>query len=117
MKRYLKAALPLAAACLLAGCEPGADDMKEAAHRNPQFQAMLMMVMPPGTRDVRAGLERFKQNAVVEKSGCVSATNAPGYVCDFRWGQKQPNGSTRFGNPLKGRFYKADNGWQVEIAK
>jgi hypothetical protein len=117
MNRYIKAALPLAAACLLAGCEPGADDIKEAVHRSPDFQAMLLLVMPPGTRNAQTGLEQFKAKAVIEKSSCAQAQNAPGYVCDFRWGQKQADGSTRFGNPMKGRFFKSGDQWQVELAR
>ena len=96
---------------LLAGCsgEPGSGDILEALNANPKFQMTLAMLA--GGRG-QAALDQIRQNGVVEKSGCKEAQGAPGYVCDFRWGTKGPDGNVRYGNPTKGRFFK--NGRRLE---
>ncbi|CAN5386433.1 hypothetical protein BH10PSE6_BH10PSE6_33290 [soil metagenome] len=52
---------------------------------------------------------------VVDKASCVAAKDAPGHVCDFRWGPKGPDGVVRYGSPTKGRFFKTGADWQVDL--
>jgi hypothetical protein len=112
-------ALAVSCALGLAGCsgEPGASDIKEAAHRNPQFVMMVAMSANMGGRGGDAQVRQVLDKAVVEKSSCATAQGAPGYVCDFRWGAPQPGGGHQFGQPVKGRFYKTGSEWNVEFAQ
>jgi hypothetical protein len=94
--------------------------MLDALNANPNFAASLLMVvgMSGPTRSnaqVEAEVAKLKSAGVVEKAGCAGAQNAPGYVCDFKWGSKQPGGGTNWGQPMKARFYRSGNAWAVEI--
>ncbi|MBN9050372.1 MAG: hypothetical protein J0H78_12975 [Rhizobiales bacterium] len=94
--------------------------MLEALYSNQNFAATLLMVvgMSGATRSnaqVEAEVAKLKASGVVEKSGCAAAQNAPGYVCDFKWGSKQPSGGTNWGQPMKARFFKSGSAWAVEI--
>ena len=111
-----------AVALLLSGCfggEPSAADMNGALGRNAEFRQLLMTLVALGQsripiRSANQGHEEILKAGVVEKSGCVPAQNAPGYVCDFRWGPKAPDGTVYYGNPIKGRFFKVDGAWYVD---
>ena len=94
------------------GGEPSADEMAEAFRDNPRFQQALMVTLPaPGA------MQQALKTLVAEKSGCKAAQGEPGYVCDGRFGSKQPNGTVRWGEPLKGRFYKVDGKWVVDLQR
>jgi hypothetical protein len=108
--------LPLA--CLLAACEPSADNMREATYKNEKFQFMLALLAggnPRPGQSPDAAVEEMKRNGVIDKSACSEAQGAPGYICDYRWGQRQANGSVQYGTPVKGRFFKSGDGWNLDI--
>jgi len=109
----MKKIMALALALLLAACsgEPGEGDIREAVFKNAAFRMSLGM-MVGGV----AAMETTMKSGSIEKSSCVSAQGAPGYVCDFRIGFKQPNGSVMFGTPLQGRFFKSGGNWDVELS-
>lgn len=122
MPQVMRSGLLLTLALLLSACsdEPGNEDMLQATHANPKFQMMLGLVAgnnPQFRRNPDAAMNEMKRNAVIEKSGCAQAQGAPGYVCDYRWGQRQPDGAVQYGNPLKGRFFKVGNAWAVEFVE
>jgi hypothetical protein len=103
---------PAIASVLLAGCsgEPNSDDILQALNADPKFQMTLGMLAGS-----QANLDAVKKNGVVEKSGCKDAQGAPGYVCDFRWGTKGPDGKIHYGNPMRARLFKASQGWAGEF--
>lgn len=106
-------------ALLLASCssEPGASDMRDALHRNPKFQATVLLLggIPALQGGKAASAEEIVKRSVVEKSACTPAHGMPGYMCDFRWGQARPEGGVQFGPPAKGRFFRTGDGWAVEM--
>jgi len=110
MKRHVLP--PVFAALLLAGCsgEPSSDDILQALNTDPKFQMTLGMLAGS-----QANLDAMKKNGVVEKSGCKEAQGAPGYVCDFRWGTKGPDGKVRYGSPMRARLFKTSQGWAGEF--
>lgn len=115
MSRRLSLAAMLAAA-LLSGCsgEPGESDIREALQRNQMVVFGLSgMFFDPGNRnaDTSAMARKFLGEATVKIDGCSTAQSAPGFVCDFRLGRLDGAGLTP---PMKGRFFKADDGWQFE---
>jgi len=116
-KAWRRVYAPLLLGVLLSGCssEPGTEDMLAAMNNNPKFQATLILATDPRAANPEAAIARLKNSGVIEKSGCAQAQGAPGYVCDFRWGSRQPDGTVRYGTPLKGRFYKSGSGWAVEF--
>jgi len=110
MKR--RSILSAFAALLLAGCsgEPNSDDIMQALNADAKFQMTLAMLAGS-----EANLAAMKKNGVVEKAGCKDAQGAPGYVCDFRWGTKGPDGKTHYGNPMRARLFKTSQGWAGEF--
>jgi hypothetical protein len=100
----------------LAACsgEPSATDMLAALNENPKFVVTLGLIAGLGGGNP-AQVNALKDSGVVDKSGCVAAQGSPGYVCDFRWGSKQPDGTIRYGAPAKARFFKTEGGWAAEI--
>jgi hypothetical protein len=90
--------------------------MLEALNSSQQFQqvlALLTMDMRGRVSDVT--LNDLKRRGVVEKSSCAAAQGTPGYVCDFRWGTRQPDGSIQYGTPMKARFFKVSGDWKMEL--
>lgn len=120
MRKGLRGVVAVAALAL-SGCsgEPSAGDMMSAVEGHPQIRASIgLMVM--GDRRWRSpeeGVAAMMKTASVEKASCVAAQGSPGSVCDFRLGFKQPDGKTSYGPPAKGRFFKAANGWAVELMR
>jgi hypothetical protein len=119
--RKSKAAVAVLACGLLAGCsgDPSADDMLKAVQANEHFRASLMflaMAADP-SRSPDEAVTTLMKNSVVVNSGCAAAQGAPGFMCDFRWGARQPDGKVQFSPPAKGRFFKSGDGWAVEIAR
>jgi hypothetical protein len=114
MHMKLRVLLPALAGLMIAGCsgEPGTGDILQALNAHPKFQMTLAML---GGGRSPSELEDIKKNGVIEKSGCKEAQGAPGYVCDFRWGSKGPDGQLRYGNPTKGRFFKTGGVWSAEF--
>jgi hypothetical protein len=103
------AALALAVGACFGG-EPSESDMAEAMRNNIKIQQAVMLSLPaPGA------MEQALKTAVAEKSACKAAQGEPGYVCDFRFGSKQTNGTVRWGEAAKGRFYKVDGKWAVDL--
>jgi len=104
--------VPALSGLLLAGCsgEPSASDILTALNADPKFQMTVAMLAGN-----QSNLDAIKKNGVVEKSACKEAQGAPGYVCDFRWGTKAPDGAVRYGNPMRARFFKTGNGWGGEF--
>lgn len=94
------------AAIGLAGCdsEPNETDMRSALGRIPLLVEMVKAF---------AGGDVTKTK--VEKYSCVTARDAPGYVCDFRWGMPKGSNSFEYGVPQKRRFYKAADGWMIDV--
>jgi hypothetical protein len=115
MLRIFKSVATTGLALGLAGCwggEPSESDMREALHKNPRFTGLVILLGGIGSE---ARLREVMKNDRVEKSGCVEAGSAPGYICDARWGPTLPNGEVRYGNPFKARFFKSGDGWAVEL--
>jgi hypothetical protein len=107
----------LAGALVLTGCsgEPSESDMIQAINAHDRFRLTIVAtLMARGVAEADAKTI-FRENSRIEKSGCVQAQGMPGFVCDFRWGLKQPDGSVNFLNPAKGRFFKSGNGWAAEL--
>jgi hypothetical protein len=125
----------LSASLAVAGCfgsgEPGANDILEALRRNEQFRAAVIASAPVtirresgdtkvmGFEEMRkqqetAGAEMLKR-MTVEQTACAVAQGAPGFVCDFRLGLPDANGALQ-PRPAKGRFFKANDGWQYSPA-
>jgi hypothetical protein len=119
--RKWKSATALLACALLVGCsgEPNADDMLKAIQANEQFRASLMFLAMAAdrSRSPDEAVTALMKNSLVEKSGCVAAQGAPGFMCDFRWGARQPDGKAQLSPPAKGRFFKLGDSWAVEIAR
>jgi hypothetical protein len=109
----------LAAAALLGGCfggEPSEKEMAQALHDNPKFQAtVLIMAGLQRNANAEKTLAEIRKVGTVEKSACKEAQGSPGYVCDFRWGPKRPDGGVAYGAPMKGRFYKSGDAWSVDL--
>lgn len=104
------------AALLLSGCsgEPGESDIRRALERNEMliFSLSGMFFDPKNRNADTSGMARkLLREATVKIDGCASAANAPGFVCDFRFAKADGNG---YAPPMKGRFFKADDGWQYE---
>lgn len=76
---------------------------------------MLMGGMPNLQGGRAANADDIVKRSFVEKSACSAAQGAPGFVCDFRWGQKQPDGNVQYGSPIKGRFFMTGDGWAVDL--
>lgn len=94
--------------------------MNEAMRRNAQFRQVLVQMVATGNvafafRDPLQGSDELLKMGVVDKASCVAAKDAPGHVCDFRWGPKGPDGVVRYGSPTKGRFFKTGADWQVDL--
>lgn len=100
---------------LLSGCsgEPGEPDIRDALARNQQTMMGLTMLFagPRGDSNAEAKAKSFIREAAIKVDGCVAAQNAPGFVCDFRMGQP---GGQQMGPPMKARFFKSGNGWDLE---
>lgn len=108
-------------ALFLAGCfsgEPSTTDMANALHGNQGFRQGVVLLMEMGDRLTRTrtahDVDAFLKTGVVEKIGCSAAQGVPGYVCDFKWGIRQPNGSVSFSPPAKARFFKGSGGWNMD---
>jgi hypothetical protein len=119
--RKWKGATALLACGLLTGCsgDPSADDMLKAVQANERFRTSLIflaMATDP-SRSPDEAVTTLMKSSVVEKSGCAAALGAPGFICDFRWGARQPDGKAQLSPPAKGRFFKSGDGWAVEIAR
>lgn len=108
----LRFIVPAIAGLLLSGCsgEPSANDILQALNADPKFQVTLAMLTGG-----QSSVDAIKKSGVIEKSGCKEAQGAPGYVCDFRWGTKGPDGTVRYGNPMRGRLFKTSSGWSGEF--
>jgi hypothetical protein len=89
--------------------------MLEAVNANPKFQISIAMMAGLAGRGSPAAIDQIKARGVIEKSGCSAAQGAPGYVCDFRWGTRLPDGSIQYGAPMKGRFFKTGDSWTAEF--
>lgn len=105
----------MAMTVLLSGCsgEPSESDVRAAIERNPMMiMGLSALFFDPRKRsaDTGAAAQKFLREAVVQIDGCAAARNAPGYVCDFRIGPT----SAKMTPPMKGRFFKASDGWQFE---
>lgn len=115
MRTALKTALATAMAFGLAGClsgEPGEADILQALQGNGQFMMILSMSAGPRASDTAA--QDMMRNAKIRKSECVRPADRPGYVCDFQVG-RTVFGNTNYGPPMRGRFFKTDTGWAVEL--
>ena len=102
----------------LAGCgdgSPSESNMKQALRDNQKFMTGLMFLMAAqGHRDGEKAAGEAMTQAVLDKSGCAQAQGAPGFICDFRLGQKTDSG-VQYGPPGKGRFFKSGDGWAMEL--
>lgn len=104
---------------LLSGCfggEPSEKEMAQALHDNLKFQAtLLIMAGMQHNTDGAKTLAEVRRVGTVEKSACKEAQGLPGYICDFRWGPKRPDGTVAYGAPMKGRFHKTGDAWSVDL--
>lgn len=100
-------------ALALSGCsgEPDESEMRDAMGKHPQFQLLLLAISKGKEDQVPQTLAKSK----IEKFSCVAAKEAPGYVCDFRWGLPV-NGTVEYGAPQKRRFFKGAGGWMMDIS-
>lgn len=108
-----------AIALFIAGCsgEPGEADVRAALERNEKtILGLSMLFFDPGNRnaDPADTAKRFLREAAIKIDGCAQAQGAPGFMCDFRMGR--PDGKA-MSPPLKGRFFKTDDGWHFEETK
>jgi hypothetical protein len=93
--------------------------MLKAIQANEQLRGslMFMAMATDRSRSPDEAVTALMKNSVVEKSGCAAAQGSPGFICDFRWGARQPDGKAQLSPPAKGRFFKSGDGWAVEIAR
>lgn len=101
---------------LLSGCsgEPGESDVREALRRNQMVVfGLASTLFDPKNRnaDTSAMAQKILSEASIKIDGCVPAQGAPGFVCDFRVGRPDGSGQTQ---PMKGRFFQAEDGWRFE---
>lgn len=106
-------ALALTACAPGAPSPPSAEDMRAALQRNPQVMAGSMAwATVGGLFGGQSDPEEVRRRLSVARGDCVDARPNPGFVCDFAVtldGNRMPGGE------LRGRFFRIENQWNVEI--
>jgi hypothetical protein len=106
------------AAAMLAACSsgpspPSADEMRDAIQRDPRVMAGSMVwASVGGLFGGGSSAEDVRRRLTVARGDCVEARPNPGFVCDFAIlidGSRVPGGEAR------GRFFRIENQWTVEL--
>lgn len=98
----------------LAGCfggEPGPGDILDAIQKHEEFRLLVEMNVNLGNPGRSIPYAEIIKRASIDKLGCAKAQNAQGYVCDFRFGLRDPKGTVHYNAPAKARFINTSSGW------
>lgn len=116
---------------LLVGCSkgPSGDDMLKAYSDSdatklgwaigfmPLLKSNPDAVKRLGLENVKSEselIERLGKRLILDKSECVDASGEPGFVCTFRSGFLETDGTKTYSEAKSGRFYKIDSVWLYE---
>ena len=101
------------AACSFGPSPPSAEDMRDAIQRDPRVMAGSMVwASLGGLFGGGASADDVRRRLTVARGDCVEARPNPGFVCDFAIlidGARVPGGEAR------GRFFRIENQWTVEL--
>lgn len=110
--KYLALCIPL---LLLSGClgEPSETDLRSAVEKSLHQESAALNKAGEALGEAGKTLTDMltgKELHGVRKIGCVSAQNAPGYVCDVELDMTVPVAG-RSRETISARFVKGPDGW------